>query len=134
MHNLIALGAFLAVIVLLVVLRRALGLFWSAALFFVATLAYIRYGVEPRVPGSIVKLYGSVALLALLLYATSSEAGREQFFGPFRRIMVEPGRRPILALLLVLVVFVFGAVLSSSFESSCSTVSDDSGGFSVQCD
>jgi hypothetical protein len=39
-----------------------------------------------------------------------------------------------LGLLLVLVVFVFGAVVSSSFESSCSTITDDNGTHTVQCD
>jgi hypothetical protein len=39
-----------------------------------------------------------------------------------------------LGLLLVLVVFVFGAVMTSSFQSSCSTVTDDAGVTSVRCD
>jgi hypothetical protein len=38
-----------------------------------------------------------------------------------------------LALLFVIVVFLFGAVISSSFQSSCSTVTDDAGNTSVRC-
>jgi hypothetical protein len=39
-----------------------------------------------------------------------------------------------LALLLVIVVFVFGAVISSSFQSTCSTITDDTGSQTVRCD
>jgi hypothetical protein len=39
-----------------------------------------------------------------------------------------------LGLLLVIVVLVFGAVVSSSFESSCSTITDETGTHTVQCD
>lgn len=40
----------------------------------------------------------------------------------------------VLALLLVIGVFAFGAVLTTSFEGSCDQVSDGPGSFSVTCD
>ncbi len=103
MHNLIGIAGLVVACAALFLLRRGLGLFWSAALFLVAVFVYLRFGVMPPVPGSLVKLFGLTTLVAVLLYATSSEAGRTALWSPLRALMVEPARRPLLVVVLLAV-------------------------------
>ena len=63
---------------------RSLSLVWIAAVFL-----FLLFGVEPAVPHSLVKLYGLVTVIAVLLYATSSEQGRTALWGPIRAVMTE---------------------------------------------
>jgi len=88
------------VLLALFVLRKRLGLFWSVTGFFVTTMGWLKMGFEPAAPASIVQLYGGTTLLACILYVTSSEEGREAVWSPFRSIIVEPRKRPLLLLLL----------------------------------
>ena len=103
MFLLVALCVYLAVLASLFKLRGGLGMFWSTTLALVATLAYLAKGFDPPLPGSIVRLFGGTAVVAVLLYVTSSEAGRTAFFGPIRDIMVDRDRQPTLVILLLLV-------------------------------
>ncbi len=75
MSMLTMLGIFCAVLVLLFLIRRRVSLFWTTALFFIATTVYVLYGFEPALPISVVVLYVGTLLIALLLYVTSSEDG-----------------------------------------------------------
>ena len=103
MHTLIALVVYLAVIATLLVTRRRLGMFWSTAAFLAVTLAYLSKGFDPGLPGNLVKLYGGTSVIAVLLYVTSSEAGRVAFFGPIHAVMVEPERQRVFYGLLLVV-------------------------------
>ena len=59
--------------VALFVLRKKLGLFWSATIFFVATYAYLALGITPPAPAAVLNMYAALALCGMLLYVTSSE-------------------------------------------------------------
>jgi mono/diheme cytochrome c family protein len=94
---------YLGVLGFLFLIRKAVGLFWTASSFFAGTLLYLMKGFDPPVPASVLGIYGATTLIALLLYVTSSESARESFFGPIRRILVEDDRRVMRWLLLLLV-------------------------------
>ena len=94
-------GVYSLVMVLLFLLRRVVGLFWTSAGFFVATIGYLVYGFDPPVPASVVGEYTVVLVVALLLYVTSSEEGRKDFFGPIISVIVKPGLWPIRSILLL---------------------------------
>ncbi len=89
MFMLISLGAILFAYVLLFALRNKLGLFWSATLFLVSTLAYLQYGFEPPVPASVMMMFATTLIAALLLYVSSSDDGSEAFFGPIVAVLGE---------------------------------------------
>ena len=103
MHLLIALALFALVCVGLFLARARIGLFWSALVFYLATVAFVRFGFDPPAPGSVVKLYAGTAALAMLLYVSSSASTLEAAWSPLRETMVRRRRLPLLVLVLVLV-------------------------------
>ncbi len=98
-----ALIAYLAVLTILFRMRGGIGMFWSTAAALAVTLLYLAKGFDPPLPGSIVKLFGGMAVIAVLLYITSSESGRSAFFAPIRAVMVERHRQPLLGVLLLVI-------------------------------
>jgi mono/diheme cytochrome c family protein len=94
---------YLSACVLIFLLRWDLGQLWSAIGFFLATYFYMLWGFEPAAPASIVGLYMSVSLVALLLYVTSSDVAMESVWRPIRAIMITPSRKKSLIAMLVLV-------------------------------
>jgi mono/diheme cytochrome c family protein len=103
MHELIALGCLLAVILVLFLARKRVGIFWSAALFYVASIVWLELGFSPPVPSSVVQLYAWTALAAVIMYVTSSEAGRAAFWKPIRATLIERSHLPLRALLFLLI-------------------------------
>ncbi len=89
MVMLISLAAILVTYTLLFLLRNTLSLFWSATLFYVATMLYLFYGFDPPVPASVNVMFLSTLLIAVLLYVSSSEEGRQEFFGPILAVLSE---------------------------------------------
>ena len=96
MHLAISAGVFLLACVVFFLLRNKLGLFWSAAGFFLATVLFAKYGFDPAAPASVVKLYVFCVLVALAVYVTSTDAALAAFWGPIEDIMVEPSKRKVL--------------------------------------
>jgi len=88
-HNLISLGIFTAILVVLFFLRQKIGVFISTTIFFVVTCVYLSYGIDPPIPASIIILFVVTTLIAMLLYVTSSKEASDAFFGPIVRVMVE---------------------------------------------
>ena len=84
-----ALALYALALILLFLLRNKLGIFWGIAAFFGATTLWLRMGVDPPVPASVMLLYIGTMLIALLLYATSSEASRAGFLNPIIAVMCE---------------------------------------------
>lgn len=95
------LGAYGGVLAVLFLLRKLLGTFLSVTLFTVATFAWLRVGFDPPVPASVYTLYVLVSLCALLLYVTSSEAAREEFFRPIVAVMTQNRFLPVLIIALL---------------------------------
>ena len=100
-HTEIGIAAFAGVMILLFLLRRVVGLFWTASAFYAATVSYLRLGFDPPVPSALVTLYSVTSLIALMLYVTSSEEGRKAFFGPIVAVMTRRGLWPLRWLLLL---------------------------------
>lgn len=119
MHLLVSLGIATLLSAVLFMFRNRLGLFWSSVAFYVLTVLFVMYGFDPAAPASVVKMYCAVALCAMVLYVTSSDAALNAFWDPMKRLMVEPGKRPMLYAVLVLVPGLvawqsYGAALPSS--------------------
>lgn len=102
-HNIIGLALLVACLVGLFLARRKLGTFLSASGLLVASLAYVKLGMDPPAPASVVVGYAAILTVAIVLYITSSEANRTAFWDPIHRVMVEKGKRPILYVVLVVV-------------------------------
>jgi mono/diheme cytochrome c family protein len=98
-----ALGVYVAALLLLYLLRRATGMFWSATAFYAATMVFLMAGFEPPMPASVIVLYGATIAVAVLLYVTSSEERRSAFLQPILAVITEPRLRPVRAVLLVLI-------------------------------
>jgi mono/diheme cytochrome c family protein len=84
-----ALALYALVLTLLFLIRKKTGVFWGIAMFFAATAVWLRMGVDPPVPASVMVLYIGTMTIALLLYATSSEGSRAAFLDPIIAVMVE---------------------------------------------
>ncbi len=75
-------------------------LVWLSA-WAIGLYVFMRFGFATPVPGSVIKLYMGVSLLALFAYATSSEERREGTFGPLVRLATERRHTPLLVLIVV---------------------------------
>ena len=105
--------------VALFVFRNKLGLFWSATIFFIATYLFLAVGIDPPAPSAVLNMYAALALCGMLLYVTSSEDALESVWTPFRQVMIDPKKKPILGALLVVIPTVvawqsFNAAMPSS--------------------
>ena len=96
MYDLVALGLVVVCLAGLFFGRTKLGTFGSISAFYVIALAYIRFGLDPPAPASVVVGAAVTVTISLTLYITSSEAGSAAFWEPIRRVMVEKRARPIL--------------------------------------
>ena len=99
----VALVIFLAVLLALLLVGRLIGLFWSTAVFVGASIAYLELGFDPPFPASVKALYIAVMLLAVLLYVTSADGARDEFFRPIRRLATEPNLATVRWAVLVVV-------------------------------
>ena len=95
-HTVSGFAAFLVLTGVLFALRHRLGLFASTVLFTLLAMLWLRFGFAPPLPGSILIMFGGTLIVAVLLYVTSSEAGRDAFWAPIRAMMLERRRRPLL--------------------------------------
>jgi hypothetical protein len=99
----VALAIYAAVIALLFLARKPLGIFTAAAGFLVATFVFLKLGFHPRMPSSVFKLYFGGSVLGVLIYATSSEVTRKEFLAPIIATLREPSRMPLRLFLFLLV-------------------------------
>jgi mono/diheme cytochrome c family protein len=82
-------------------LRRARSFAWTLGCF-AGIYAFLRFGFVTPIPASVVQLYMGITLLALAAYVSSSARRREEFLSPLVALVNEPGRRPLLGAVLVL--------------------------------
>ena len=103
MYTLQALGIYVAALVLLFLLRRVLGLFWSSLAFLIVSTVWVKIGFQPAVPQSVVVLYVGTAIIALGLYVTSSDESRHEFLKPIIAVMTQKNLTiPLMLLLLAI--------------------------------
>jgi len=113
MTMMISLGVFLLILLILFVLRKVLSLFASAILFFVATVGYLQFGFDPPLPMSVKLLYVATLIVALLLYVTSSESGKEDFLRPIMAVILN---NKLLPLRLLFLLIIPGLIAWQSYE------------------
>ena len=102
-HVLLATALMLLVMAALFATRRRIGTFASVALFFVAVVAFLRFGFAPAIPSSALGIYLAVLLAAGLIYITSSEEMARDFWRPIRTSMTDGKRLPLLLAALLLI-------------------------------
>jgi mono/diheme cytochrome c family protein len=92
----------LAVIAAFAVLRlRGVGSFaWTLAIW-AGIWAFVRFGLKVPIPASVVVIYMGITTVALFAYVTSSRQRREEFVAPIDSLVNDPGRRGLLALVLL---------------------------------
>jgi mono/diheme cytochrome c family protein len=89
MDSTTSLGIFIGALVLLFLVRKHIALFWTATGFYGIMMAYLKLGFDPPVPASVIVMYSVTLIVAVLLYVSSSEAGRQAFFGPIVSMITE---------------------------------------------
>lgn len=68
--------------------RRATLLIWAVA-WWVGIYVLLRFGFTAPIPSSVVSIYMGIVTLAILAYMSSSEARRQEVWGPLFRFMTE---------------------------------------------
>ena len=94
----------LAIVAVMLVLRwRKVGMLtWSLA-WWLALWVGIKWGFVTPVPGSVLKLYMAIVTLSIFAYVMSSEERKQAFLRPVVDLVTNPGRRLLLALVVLLV-------------------------------
>ena len=92
----------LAIVAAMLVLRwRKVGLLTWAIAWWAGFFLAIRYGFTVPIPVSVITIYMMIATLALLTYVSSSAGRREEVTAPLVRLITDPRRRLLLALIVV---------------------------------
>lgn len=63
--------------------------------------AFLRFGFQVPIPSSVIFIYMGITLVSLAAYVTSSAERLEGFLQPVDALVNEPGRRPLLGLILL---------------------------------
>src|SRR5215475_3061851 len=67
--------------------------FVQAVLLLVIAFVLFRFGIRPPAPWSVLTLYMSIVLLAVLVYVSSDSDSWRDFLRPIRSTLVSPDRR-----------------------------------------
>ncbi|MBI4288385.1 MAG: hypothetical protein HY671_08175, partial [Chloroflexi bacterium] len=59
-------------------------LFWRVVLVFVLLYAFVKFGIRPPLPGSVVLLYTGFIVLGMFLYITLDDSRMERFISFLR--------------------------------------------------
>ena len=82
--------------------------FVQAVLILIAAFVVLRFGIRPPAPWSVVQLYMTIVLLAVLIYVSADSDSWRGFVGPIRSTLVEPDKRHVRLALLVVVPLLLG--------------------------
>jgi mono/diheme cytochrome c family protein len=82
--------------------------FVQAVLVLVISFAIFRLGIRPPAPWSVVSLYMAIVLLAVLIYVSSDSDSWRAFTRPIRSTLVDPERRLLRSVLLVVIPLLVG--------------------------
>ncbi|MBI4638582.1 MAG: cytochrome c [Candidatus Rokubacteria bacterium] len=83
--------------------------FVQAVLVLVVAFGVFRFGVRPPAPWSVVTLYMSIVLLAVLVYVSSDSDSWRAFVRPIRTTLVDPDKRLVRLVLMVALPLLFGS-------------------------
>jgi mono/diheme cytochrome c family protein len=77
--------------------------FVQALIILVVSFCLLRFGIRPAAPWSVINIYMTVVLLAVLIYVSSDADSWRSFIRPIRSTLMDPDRRVVrLALMVVL--------------------------------
>src|SRR5947208_16826847 len=82
--------------------------FAQAVLVLVLAFAILRFGIRPAAPWSVLTLYMSIVLLAVLVYVSSDSDSWRDFMRPIRSTLVAPDKRLTRLVLLIVVPLLLG--------------------------
>ena len=82
--------------------------FVQAVLILIAAFVVLRFGIRPPAPWSVVQLYMTIVLLAVLIYVSADSDSWREFVHPIRSTLVEPDKRHVRLALLVVVPLLLG--------------------------
>ncbi len=82
--------------------------FVQAVLILIAAFVVLRFGIRPPAPWSVVQLYMTIVLLAVLIYVSADSDSWSEFVRPIRSTLVEPDKRHVRLALLVVVPLLLG--------------------------
>jgi len=82
--------------------------FVQAVLVLVVTFVLFRFAIQPPAPWSVVTLYMSVVLIAVLVYVSSDGDAWRDFLRPIRSTLVDPDKRLVRRAFLVVLPLLLG--------------------------
>jgi len=91
--------------------------FLQAVLILVGAFLFFRFGIRPPAPWSVIKLYMTITIFAVLVYVSSDSNSWEAFLRPIRSTLTDDSRRPIRVALIVLVPLMLGYYTYSSIAA-----------------
>jgi mono/diheme cytochrome c family protein len=82
--------------------------FVQSVLILVVAFVILRYGIRPPAPWSVLTLYMSIVLIAVLVFASSDSDSWRDFLRPLRAIVSEPRLKPARLGLMVVIPLLLG--------------------------
>src|SRR3989337_3890459 len=81
--------------------------FVQAVLVLVLSFVVLRFGIRPPAPWSVIELYMSVVLMAVLIYVSADSDSWRAFVRPIRSTLVDPDKRLVRLAFLVALPLLF---------------------------
>src|SRR5213080_4949207 len=82
--------------------------FVQAVLVLVIAFVVLRFGIRPLAPWSVLTLYMSIVLLAVLIFVSSDSDSWRDFMRPIRSTLVAPDKRFTRLTFLIIAPLLFG--------------------------
>jgi mono/diheme cytochrome c family protein len=82
--------------------------FFQAAAVVVLAFCVLRFGIQPPVPWSVIKIYMFVVVAAVLIYVSSDSDSWRSFLAPIRSTLVDPDRGVLRGALMIVVPLLLG--------------------------
>ena len=82
--------------------------FLQAAVVVVLAFCALRFGIQPPVPWSVIKIYMFVVLAAVFIYVSSDTDSWRSFLAPIRSTLVDPDRRVLRGALMIVIPLLVG--------------------------
>ena len=82
--------------------------FFQSVLILVVAFCILRYGIRPPAPWSVLTLYMTIVLIAVLVFASSDSDSWRDFLRPIKATLTEPRLRPVRMGLLVVIPLLLG--------------------------
>ncbi len=82
--------------------------FFQAVLVLVAAFLFFRFGISPPAPRSVLSLYMTVVLIAVLVYVSSNSDSWRSFVAPIRAVVVDDSKLTIRIAVMIVLPLLFG--------------------------